>query len=150
MPREPAAIPAPDEAWLPATAADWWAFWNAPQAKVVSSPHLRPLRRLFALYDMRDRFAAVGMCQTLVSGSTGQPALNPLLRHLPTLDAEILALEGRFGLTPQDSMKLGEAIGDAHRSLSEINARLAAAAAAAPSDEDDLRHLVFVPSAAVG
>jgi hypothetical protein len=153
MPQPQPPAPAPDRAWLATTAADWTALWASPlAARVLLPENVRPLRRLFGLYDQRDRYAAAARRKTLVSGSTGQPMLNPLLRHLPALDAAILALEAKFGLTPHDRLRLGEAFGDAHRSLAElaeVNARLAAADATSTADVDDPRLLV-VPAAALG
>jgi P27 family predicted phage terminase small subunit len=59
-----------------------------------------------------------------VRGSKGQQVLNPLARAVATFDAEIRALEDRFGLTPQARARLGVVFGEAHRSLEQINREL--------------------------
>ena len=48
--------------------------------------------------------------------------MNPAARELATLDGRLLALEDRFGITPLARMKLGIAIGEAARSLEDLNA----------------------------
>ena len=78
----------------------WAAFWASELAPMTLPADMIALRRLFRLYDQRERFAEAGFGEALTEGSTGQMVLNPLIRHLPTLDAEILALEDRFGLSP--------------------------------------------------
>src|SRR5574337_423419 len=92
------------------------------------------------------RFADAGLEEALATGSTGQTVLNPLIKHLPTLDAEILALEDRFGLNPRARLTLQVALGDAAESRDKLNralrpadeaadARLVALAAGLPEAE---------------
>jgi phage terminase small subunit len=61
----------------------------------------------------------------LVTGSTGQPTLNPLLKEASELAGKLLTLERDYGLTPKSWVDLGGALGDATRSLANINADLA-------------------------
>jgi phage terminase small subunit len=58
--------------------------------------------------------------------------LNPLGKHMATLDSEIRHLEDRLGLTPRARLQLGITYADAHRSLEERNRALQA-------DENDPR-----------
>ena len=72
-----AEIPEPPPGMLAATRAQWADFWTADVAKLVTSGDLPALRRLFSLYDERARLHTAGKRQRLVTGSTGQPVLNP-------------------------------------------------------------------------
>ena len=58
----------------------------------------------------------------LVEGSQGQPRINPLFTTIATMDAEIRQLEDRFGLSPRARLALGIQLGEAHRSLADLNA----------------------------
>lgn len=60
----------------------------------------------------------------MTTGSTGQLALHPLYKHVSTLDEKITALEDRFGLTPLARLKLGAQLGDAAKSLDQLNRAL--------------------------
>lgn len=120
-PMEP---PDPARGLLAVTTADWRAFWQSPQAAHVVESHLPALRRLFALRDQRERFARLGLKDPIGTGSTDQLVLSPLVKHLPVLDAAILALEDRFGLSPKHSMALAGEFDDASRAAAEANAAL--------------------------
>lgn len=129
-------------------AAAWTDYWSSPLATQVTRADLMALRRLFRLYDQRERFADAGLEEALATGSTGQTVLNPLIKHLPTLDAEILALEDRFGLNPRARLTLQVALGDAAESRDKLNRALR------PADEAaDARLVAFaagLPEAEVG
>lgn len=56
-----------------------------------------------------------------MKGASGQPVVSPLQKVLVHLDGEIRQLEDRFGLTPLARLRLGIAIGDAARSLDDLN-----------------------------
>lgn len=127
--------PAPPAEYAIPVKRAWVAFWTSPIAQHVIESDQPALRRLFSYYDRRERFDREGMVEPVVSGSTGQQALHPLLREVDTLDAKILALEDRFGMSPMARLKLQVQIGDASRSISETNARLASAGV--ESDEDE-------------
>jgi hypothetical protein len=71
-----------------------------------------------------------------VSGSKGQPVLNLLGGLITRLDAEIWALEDRFGLTPRARPRLGVVFGEAHRSLEQINKDLDAELEAETEEAD--------------
>lgn len=104
---------------------EWTIFWESPQAAHVVPSHLPALRRLFELRYQREQFAREGGKETLVRGSTGQSTLNPLLKELDAIDAKILALEDRFGLSPKHSIALSGQFDDANRAAAEANAALA-------------------------
>jgi len=123
MSARPRMSPEAPTALLAASAADWARLWASPLASTFVESDLPALRRLFQLRDERTRsFRAAGRAR-LVAGSKGQPRLSPLLGYIAQLDAEIRALEDRFGLTPRARMALGISLGEAHRSLAELNAK---------------------------
>jgi hypothetical protein len=99
------------------------------------------LERLWSLYDERDRMTDVIRDQPMTMGSQGQLVLNPLYRQRTALDAEIRALEDRFGLTPKGGLTLGIQYGEAARSLQDLNQRFAQAPAQDEqvADDDDPR-----------
>lgn len=131
--------PAP-KGLLAATARAWDAFWRSEAAALVLPADLPALERLFELRDERTRCMRAARRARMVAGSTGQPALNPLYKHVSTLDSEIRQLEDRFGLAPLSRLRLGVTFGEAARSLADLNA--AAATGAAPEEEhDDPRHI---------
>jgi P27 family predicted phage terminase small subunit len=68
---------------------------------------LAAIRRLFTLYDERERCLRSARTSRLVDGLQGQPVLNPLYRHMSILDAEIRTLEDRFGFTPAARARFG-------------------------------------------
>ena len=115
--------PEPPTGLLAASATDWARLWASPVAATFVESDVPALARLFQLRDERARaFRAAGRAR-LVAGSKGQPRLSPLLGYIAQLDAEIRALEDRFGLTPRARMALGISLGEAHRSLAELNAK---------------------------
>src|SRR5574337_1210855 len=138
--------PAAPPGLTPVVAEAWTDYWASPVATQVTRADTMALRRLFRLYDQRERFGIAGLEEALATGSTGQIVLNPLVKHLPTLDAEILALEDRFGLNPRARLGLQVALGDAADSRAKLNralrpadeaadARLVALAAGLPEAE---------------
>ncbi len=120
------APPAPPEGLSGAALTAWEAFWRSPVAAAVdTSSDLPALHRLFGLYEERERAFRGMRRRWIVAGSTGQPSLNPLAKYLAYLDDGIRALEDRFGLTPMARLKLGIAVGEARRSLEELNLAIA-------------------------
>jgi hypothetical protein len=121
---------------LRVTQEGWEQFWASPQAAHVLPAHLPALMRLFSLRDQRERFAREGLRDSVGTGSTGQLVLSPLVKHLPVLDAAILALEDRFGLSPKHSIALSEGFDDASAAAARANAALADGFEA-PSEAED-------------
>lgn len=111
---------------LAVTVAAWEQFWTSDVSQLVSPASDAPaLRRLFLLYDERERCQReAARTGRVVSGSTGQPTLSPLYKHIGSIDSTITTLEDRFGLTPLARLKLGAQLGDASKSLDEMNRRL--------------------------
>jgi P27 family predicted phage terminase small subunit len=106
---------------LKASREDWAAFWRSPLGSLVVEADYPALRRLFTLYDERFRAYQGFRKARLVAGSMGQTVLSPLFAAMKSMDAEIRALEDRFGLSPIARLRLGVALGEAAKSLEELN-----------------------------
>jgi hypothetical protein len=139
-------IPRPEapKGILPRVVALWETFWGSPLADHVIDSDRAALGRLFGYYDQRERFLEQGMKAAVVAGSTGQSTLSPLLKQVDILDGKILALEDRFGLSPMARLKLQVTLGDASRSLADINAALTASRDEPEAEPaDDPRRIAF-------
>ena len=116
-------VPRPPTGLLKVNRDTWAEFWSSPLAQTaVPGTDLPALRRLWSLYDQRERSYRAAAKQRVVSGSMGQQRVHPLLTRADKLEAPILALEDRFGLSPRSRLTLGVILGDAARSLADINA----------------------------
>jgi P27 family predicted phage terminase small subunit len=97
---------------------------------------LPALERLFALYDDLERSnAAVKKSGHMVTGSQGQAVLNPLLRHIQVTQGEVRQLEDRFGLSPRARLSLNVTLGEAAKSLADLNSEFMGGG----DDDDDPR-----------
>lgn len=150
-------VPAADPGWLPATVDEWSAFWADEELRsIVRASQHASLRRLF---DWRDKLLrawaeadrlreAIG-ADHFIEGSTGQMRANPLYDLAAKADATALAIEGRivaledrFGLSPQSMLKLGVDF-QRRQSLAAQNERLSRGGddsdrSAAPNDPRSL------------
>ena len=115
--------PIPTPGWLPVTKGEWHRLWTSPLAATMIPETDEPLvRRLFGLRDERERMMRVVRKSRIVGGSRGQPRANPLYSQISGLDAEIRQLEDRVGLSPRSRLQLGIQLGDAWKSLADLNA----------------------------
>jgi hypothetical protein len=119
------SIPTPPRGLLVVTRDDWDAFWRSPLAATALPDTDGPsIRRLFVLRDQAERISRAVRSKPVVPGSMGQSRANPLYQTLTALLAEIRQLEDRFGLSPMARLRLGVQLGDAARSLADLNAEL--------------------------
>ena len=104
----------------------WWEdFWNSDLASAVDTKSDQSaVYRLATLIDERERVYKQAKKERLVVGSQGQVVLNPLYSAMLKLDAEIRQLEDRIGMNPNARVSLGISIGQAKKSLSDLNAEL--------------------------
>jgi len=117
----------------------WDGFWSSVLVEEVVQPvDLPAIRRLFALYDERERAYRAYRNERLVEGSQGQPVLHPLARQIPKYDSEIRQLEKEFGLTPKARAKLGISFTEAKRRLSDLNRDLEVDPDADPREEIEI------------
>lgn len=106
--------------------SEWTALWKSELAANYTESDLPGLRRLFVLRDRQATFEEDAFAEGAVTrGSTGQQTMHPLFKQADVYQSQILALEDRFGLNPQSRLKLGIALGEAHRSLDDMNKRIA-------------------------
>lgn len=120
-----APVPDPPPGLLTVTRADWDAFWRSPLAQTAIPDTDGPsIRRLFVLRDQAERMTRLIRKTPLVEGSRGQIRPNPLGAQLAAMLAEVRQLEDRFGLSPMARLRLGVQMGDAARSLADLNAEL--------------------------
>lgn len=106
---------------LKATQEMWSEFWESPVADLVDRrSDLPALRRLFLLYDERERALRSYQAQRHSTGSTGQLIVNPFAKEVASLDGRISSLEDRFGLTPKARLDLGVSFGAAAKSLEDL------------------------------
>jgi P27 family predicted phage terminase small subunit len=112
--------PEPSKRWLKTTRDAWVVLWDHNLTGAYEPTDLPALRRLFDLRDQRARFERAVASRPLVEGSQGQQVLNPLARQVSALDGEIRALEDRFGLTPAARLRLGITLGEAAKTLADL------------------------------
>ena len=137
------APPPPPPGLLKVTAQAWDDFWASPMASLVASrTDVMALRRLFWFYDESERAMRAYREQRLVAGSTHNLRLNPVLKAIDP--AAILALEDRFGLSPRSRLELGVILGDAARSLADLNADLDDGEPDDPDDDGDVDDPRFI------
>ncbi len=114
--------PEPPSGLLVGSVKSWERLWASPLAATYTETDVPALARLFELRDEMSRVNRVARKSRLTAGHKAQPVLNPLLRYAETLAAEVRQLEDRFGLSPRARLTLGIQLGEAHRSLAELNA----------------------------
>lgn len=120
---------------LPEVAESWERFWRSPLAQTVTpDTDLPAVERLFGLRDERERAWRIIRAARVVSGSMGQERASPFYAVASALDSEIRQLEDRLGLSPQARLRLGVQLGEAARSLADINAALNGGADAEAAD----------------
>ena len=84
----------------------WDRYWDSPMSQVADrQTDLALITRLFTLYDERERCYRGYRKQRLVLGSQGQLVMNPLGRHITTLDVvrtsmKAIAMEIRIFIPP--------------------------------------------------
>jgi P27 family predicted phage terminase small subunit len=118
----PQDVPAAPSGLLVASVVAWERLWASPLASTFTETDAEALARLFELRDERGRMWRAARKARLVEGSQGQPRINPLFTTIAAMDAEIRQLEDRFGLSPRARLALGIQLGEARRSLADLNA----------------------------
>ncbi|MER5912329.1 P27 family phage terminase small subunit [Streptomyces sp. NPDC001982] len=129
--------PNPPAGLLKRTRERWAEYWASPVARLADPvSDLPALERLFVLYDDLERSnATVKRRGHMVTGSQGQAVLNPLLRHIQVTQGEVRQLEDRFGLSPRARLSLNVTLGEAAKSLADLNSEFTSGG----EDDDDPR-----------
>ena len=108
---------------LKVTRDAWDTYWASELPAYATDSDRPALVRLFTMYDLRERMQRTLLADgPFTTGSTGQLVSHPAAKELAALDARIVALEDRFGLSPKARLGLGIDLGRATRSLEGINA----------------------------
>jgi P27 family predicted phage terminase small subunit len=132
-----AAIPDPPTGLLAATRARWCSYWESriSQAANAKADGFR-LERWIRDVDEWYRCGAAFRRRRMVTGSTGQPVLNPLASYISELERRIAAAETEFGMTPQARARLGLHIGEARLTAVALEEKLKERRADRDPDED--------------
>lgn len=123
-------IPDAPEELSPARLADWERYFSSPLAGLVAETDLSAVRRLWSYYQQHDDLKAIFQRGAMVSGSQGQPRINPAHDAMLKLETAIHRLENELGLTPSARLRLGITFADATTSLEALTDRI-------QSDDDD-------------
>lgn len=102
----------------------WVRYWTSPMAQLATDADVTVVERYAKAVDEWAIAAREFSKQRTVEGSQGQVRINPLGTWIQSREAVLVALEDRLGLSPLARMKLGVAVGEAHKSLADMNARL--------------------------
>lgn len=120
-------LPEPPRRWLKATVEAYEAYRaSATAAYLELDAEEAVVLRYFDVMDEAERLEREGRKSTLVEGSTGQPTLNPLLKHAQALRDEMRKDEAVLGIGPKRRLELGIKVGEAAAGLDEMNRRLSA------------------------
>ena len=105
---------------------NWWEeFWTSDLASAIDTKSDQvAVYRLATLIDERERIYKLAKKDRLVVGSKGQVVLNPLYSAMLKIDAEIRQLEDRIGMNPKSRISLGIQLGQAKKTLADLNADL--------------------------
>lgn len=134
---------------LKVTQEMWAEYWGSPVADLVDRrSDLPALRRLFLLYDERERALRSYQAQRHSKGSTGQLIVNPFAKEVASLDGRIASLEDRFGLTPKARLDLGVSFGAAAKSLEDLARKVEDAQLDDDTDEEEDPRLSVVDTTA--
>jgi len=113
-------VPEPPEGMAEAQLESWSEFWSSELSQLVKGTDMGAVRRLWSYYQQHEDLTRVFDRSRLVSGSQGQPRLNPALDGLMKLEGAILRLENELGLTPSARLRLGITFADATNSLDAL------------------------------
>jgi P27 family predicted phage terminase small subunit len=116
-------VPEAPEGLLESTLESWRVYWRSDVAQATTEAGRPTVRRLFELYDQRERAMEIVKQTLVVRGSKDQLRLNPVADLVTKLETIILRLETELGLTPMSRARLGIATGQAQLTLEEINER---------------------------
>lgn len=113
-------VPPPESGWLAGTRTAWATFWRNGIAQLAEPVDDVALRRLFALYDARERTWKLFLKEPFTKGSKGQRVVNPMGTFALALDARIEHMERAFGITPKARAALGITFAEAKKSLADL------------------------------
>lgn len=114
----------------------WESFWDSPVAPTVDMRCDAPaLARWIIAFSEVERLRRQIRKHPTVTGSMGQPVLNPIHDIMRGYIRDMERAEEHFGMTPLARMRLGIAIGEAGLSLQALKDSLGATSASAVAQE---------------
>ena len=117
--------PAAPKEFLAATQEAWNRFWKSQVGRVLDVEiDLPAVTRLHSLMDERERAYRAYRRKRMIRGSTGQPVVNPMIRVVHDCDKEIRQMEDRLGKTIRSRAQIGFVMGEAAKSLADLNRML--------------------------
>lgn len=122
----------------------WEAYWVDVVAGVVRRSDEPLVERWARNLDRYYRLLATADADPIVTGSTGQPRPNPAYELGYKIEASIKDDEKQLGIGPLNRMRLGLALTEGRKSLTELNAEAESGA------NDDPRALFDRPAVAGG
>ena len=99
----------------------WASYWGDVVSGAVREADTPLLLRWITNLDRYQRLIAQADAEPIVAGSTGQKRANPIYDLAFKLEASIKADEQQLGIGPLNRLKLGLAIGEATRSLADLD-----------------------------
>jgi hypothetical protein len=113
----------------------WRGFWSDVVSGAVQPSDTEVTLRWVANIDRYHRLLGEADRETMVIGSTGQPKPNPLYDLAYKIEASIRADEQQLGVGPLARLRLGVALSESVKSLTELNSEV-------PHGEDPRTNLV--------
>lgn len=114
------AVPGPEPGWSVATRTAWRTYWRDGLAQLTTPVDGVAVRRLFALYDARERLWQLFLRHPLATGSKGQEVMHPAGAFALAIDARVERMERAFGVTPKARAALGITFAEARASLEDL------------------------------
>ena len=99
----------------------WNAYWGDVVAGAVREADGPLVLRWIQNLNRYQLLIAQADAEPIVAGSTGQKRANPVYDLAFKLESSIKADEAQLGIGPLNRLKLGLAIGEASRSLADLN-----------------------------
>lgn len=115
--------PLPDVAGglLKATGLAWEAFWRSTPAAATETVDMVLAERWILAYDEYRRSLNAFRRKRLVTGSTGQPVLNPIGTWVASREAAMHKAEAQLGIGTKARIDLGVSAGQARLTAEQLN-----------------------------
>lgn len=102
----------------------WRGFWSDVVSGAVQPADTEVTLRWVANIDRYHRLLGEADRESMVIGSTGQPKPNPLYDLAYKIEASIRADEQQLGVGPLARLRLGVALSESVKSLTELNSEV--------------------------
>jgi len=133
----PGKLPAPPAKLCKAAKDAWNAYWTDIVSGSVREADAPLVLRWIQNLNRYNVLIAQADADPIVAGSTGQKRANPIYDLALKLESSIKVDEQQLGIGPLNRLKLGMAIGEASRSLADLETE------GSENDEDDPRLILL-------